>query len=75
MKKENLLELPTELIEKIKEEINRGPNKLTVKEKMVLALRLGMIGGKQHTLNEIGEIFGNTREYIRQTFNKAIKKI
>ena len=75
MKKEFLLNLPEEKLAKIKEEINRGPAMLSVKEKIIMALRLGLIGGKQHTLNEVGEMFGITRERVRQIEKNIIKKI
>ena len=75
MKKEFLLNLPEEKLAKIKEETNRGPNALSVKEKIIIALRLGLMGGKQHTLNEIGEMLGITRERVRQIEKNIIKKI
>ena len=41
-------------------------NTLTEREADVLRLRFGMCDGKTHTLEEVGQIFGVTRERIRQ---------
>ena len=35
----------------------------------------GMYDGRTHTLEEVGQIFGVTRERIRQIENKAIRKL
>ena len=48
---------------------------LSYKEVMVLYLRYGFIGEKVYTLAEIGEVFGVTRERVRQIENKALDKI
>ena len=50
-------------------------NTLTDREADVLRLRFGMYDGKTHTLEEVGQIFGVTRERIRQIENKAIRKL
>ncbi len=50
-------------------------NTLTEREADVLRLRFGMFDGKTHTLEEVGQIFGVTRERIRQIENKAIRKL
>ena len=50
-------------------------NTLTEREADVLRLRFGMYDGKTHTLEEVGQIFGVTRERIRQFENKAIRKL
>ena len=50
-------------------------NTLTEREAEVLRLRFGMYDGKTHTLEEAGQIFGVTRERIRQIENKAIRKL
>jgi RNA polymerase primary sigma factor len=41
----------------------------------VIALRFGLDGGGPRTLEEIGEVFGLTRERIRQIENKAMTKL
>ena len=75
MKKSTLLNLPKEKVDRIMEEVNRGPNLLSLKEKMIIVLRLGIVGGRQHTLDEIGkELGGITRERVRQIEDKIISK-
>ena len=48
---------------------------LTEREADVLRMRFGMYDGRTHTLEEVGTIFGVTRERIRQIENKAIRKL
>ena len=48
---------------------------LTEREADVLKMRFGMHDGRTHTLEEVGQIFGVTRERIRQIENKAIRKL
>ncbi|MBP3857239.1 MAG: sigma-70 family RNA polymerase sigma factor [Ruminiclostridium sp.] len=48
---------------------------LAPKEKKVLLLRNGFIEGKIFTLEEIGKIYGITRERVRQIESKALRKL
>ncbi len=48
---------------------------LTEREADVLRMRFGMYDGRTHTLEEVGQQFGVTRERIRQIENKAIRKL
>ena len=48
---------------------------LTEREADVLRMRFGMYDGRTHTLEEVGQTFGVTRERIRQIENKAIRKL
>ena len=48
---------------------------LTEREADVLRMRFGMYDGRTHTLEEVGQIFGVTRERIRRIENKAIRKL
>ena len=48
---------------------------LTEREADVLRMRFGMSDGRTHTLEEVGQNFGVTRERIRQIENKAIRKL
>ena len=58
------------------EELERVMDELlTEKEKQVLALRFGMVDGEEHTLEEVGKVFGVTRERIRQIEHKALHKM
>ncbi|MDZ7801027.1 MAG: sigma-70 family RNA polymerase sigma factor [Trueperaceae bacterium] len=45
------------------------------REAEVLKMRKGLIDGHQHTLEEVGDHFGVTRERIRQIENKALRKL
>ena len=48
---------------------------LTEKEAEVIRYRFGFIDGKKRTLEEVGNIYGVTRERIRQIETKAIRKL
>jgi len=48
---------------------------LTDRESRILRLRFGMEGERPHTLQEVGQEFGVTRERIRQIEAKALQKM
>jgi RNA polymerase primary sigma factor len=48
---------------------------LSPRERRVLQLRFGLVGGHQRTLEEVGKRFGVTRERIRQIETKALRKL
>ena len=48
---------------------------LSLKERKILLLRAGYYDGKPKTLEEIGQMFGVTRERIRQLESRALKKL
>lgn len=50
-------------------------DRLNEREKEIINLRFGLIDGEERTLEEVGEVFGVTRERIRQIESKAIKKL
>jgi RNA polymerase primary sigma factor len=60
-----------ELAEKLQELLST----LTDKEARVLSLRFGLHDGKERTLEEVGTVFGVTRERVRQIEDKALRKL
>lgn len=48
---------------------------LTPREQKILNMRFGLEDGTYHTLEEVGKVFGVTRERIRQIEAKALEKI
>ena len=48
---------------------------LTPREQRILQMRFGLGGEGDHTLEEVGKVFGVTRERIRQIEAKALEKL
>ncbi|MFO7741242.1 MAG: sigma-70 family RNA polymerase sigma factor [Anaerolineae bacterium] len=69
--------MPTEnasqrlLAEKIQEMLTT----LSPREARILRLRFGLVDGCSHTLEEVGQRFGLTRERIRQIEGKALRRL
>jgi len=59
----------------IRWELDKVMLTLTPREKRVLDLRFGLEDGRPRTLEEVGKIFGVTRERIRQIEAKALRKM
>jgi RNA polymerase primary sigma factor len=59
----------------LKEEIDAALATLTPRDAKVLRLYFGLDGEKEHTLEEIGSLFGITRERVRQLRDRALKKL
>jgi RNA polymerase primary sigma factor len=48
---------------------------LDTRERKIILKRFGLDGGKPKTLEEVGKVFGVTRERIRQLQNLALAKM
>lgn len=59
----------------LREQLNKIIATLKPKEQEVILLRYGLKDGQPKTLEEIGDIFGVTRERIRQIESKALAKL
>jgi RNA polymerase primary sigma factor len=57
------------------EDVIDALNELDEREAKILTLRFGLAGARKHTLKELGEIFGITRERIRQIQKGALRKL
>jgi RNA polymerase primary sigma factor len=59
----------------LREQLEDVLSTLTSREKRVLQLRFGLEDGRSRTLEEVGQVFGVTRERIRQIEAKALRKL
>jgi len=59
----------------LKERLNEILVDLTPREQKILAMRFGLEDGITHTLEEVGQEFGVTRERIRQIEAKSLDRI
>ena len=59
----------------LKEEIDKVLSTLTPKEEKIIKMRLGIGEETDFTLEEVGDVFGLTRERIRQIEVKALRKL
>jgi RNA polymerase primary sigma factor len=59
----------------LKEHVNTVLSLLSPREQKILRMRFGLEDGRSHTLEEVGQEFGVTRERIRQIEAKALTKL
>ncbi len=59
----------------LSDQIRSVLDELNPKEKKILEMRYGLMDGVQHTLEEVGQEFGVTRERIRQIEAKVHEKL
>jgi len=59
----------------LKEQMQDILDSLSERERKVLEMRFGLLDGQGHTLEEVGQEFGVTRERIRQIEAKALRKL
>ncbi len=59
----------------LKEQVQLSLDALSEREREVLEMRFGLRDGQSHTLEEVGQFFGVTRERIRQIEAKALRKL
>jgi RNA polymerase primary sigma factor len=55
--------------------LDQALHRLEAREASVLRLRKGLVDGREHTLEEVGQFFNVTRERIRQIENSALRKL
>jgi RNA polymerase primary sigma factor len=55
--------------------VTEALSELTPREQRILRMRFGIDSARDHTLEEVGKVFGVTRERIRQIEAKALEKL
>jgi RNA polymerase primary sigma factor len=73
--KESLSPQESAIYELMKGHVNEFLATLPPREQKILRMRFGLENGRAHTLEEVGQEFGVTRERIRQIEAKALKKL
>ena len=68
---------PEEQVEErlLSEHIEKALETLQPRDAKVVRLYFGLDGGREHTLEEIGNMLGVTRERVRQLRDRALKRL
>jgi RNA polymerase primary sigma factor len=59
----------------LQEQLEEVLDELSEREKRIVQLRFGLLDGRPRTLEEVGNVFGVTRERIRQIESKTLTKL
>lgn len=59
----------------LQEHLDDALDDLSTREKRIVQLRFGLVDGRPRTLEEVGNVFGVTRERIRQIESKTLTKL
>jgi len=59
----------------VKELINDVLNELPCREAKIIRLRFGLVDGNTYTLEQVGQMYGLTRERIRQIESGTLRKL
>ncbi|MCB9126586.1 MAG: RNA polymerase sigma factor [Ardenticatenales bacterium] len=59
----------------LRQELESALDSISPREARILRLRFGLIDGRAHTLEELGQKFGLTRERIRQIEGEALRRL
>ncbi|KPL88659.1 RNA polymerase sigma factor RpoD [Ardenticatena maritima] len=59
----------------LRQELERALSTIDPREARILRLRFGLVDGRAHTLEELGQKFGLTRERIRQIEGEALRRL
>ncbi|MDQ4078579.1 MAG: RNA polymerase sigma factor [Chloroflexota bacterium] len=59
----------------LKRELENALSTISPREARILRLRFGLVDGRAHTLEELGQKFGLTRERIRQIEGEALRRL
>ncbi len=73
--KESISPEESAIYQLLKDHVSESLAILSPREQKILRMRFGLDDGKSHTLEEVGQEFGVTRERIRQIEAKALQKL
>lgn len=65
----------TVCVDQLRDDINKVTKTLSYREREILKMRYGLGDGYSYSLEEVGKIFGVTKETVRQIENRALRKM